>query len=224
MRLDILCLFPEAIEVFFGESILKRAQNKGLVHIHLHNIRDYSDLPHKKVDDAPFGGEAGMVMLAEPIARCIEQLQEQRNYDEIIYLTPDGIPLQQYYCNELAQKKNMLLLCGHYKGVDQRIRDKYITREISIGDYVLTGGEIAAAVLVDTIVRLVPGVLNDATSALTDSFQDRLLSHPVYTRPAIWRGIEIPAILRSGHAQKISAWQEEQALQKTKERRPNLLE
>lgn len=230
MRLDIICLFPESIAAFFNESILKRAQNKQIVSIHLHNIRDYASPPHQKVDDSPYGGEAGMVMLAEPIARCIDQLREQRTYDEMIYLSPDGVPLKQTHCNQFALKKNIILLCGHYKGIDQRIRDVYITQEISIGDYVLTGGEIAAAVLTDAIVRVIPGVLNDASSALTDSFQNHLgegqpvLSAPVYTRPANWRGHQVPEILLSGHAQKIADWQEEQALAKTRERRPDLLD
>ncbi len=223
MRIDILTLFPEMFQGPFSESIIKRAQEKGLVEIHTHNIRDYSNNKHKKVDDYAFSGGAGMVMSIEPIATLIEKLKQERTYDEIIYTTPDGETLNQRISNKLSLYNNIMILCGHYKGVDQRVRDHYITMELSIGDYVLTGGELAAAVISDSIIRLIPGVISDETSALTDSFQDNLLSPPVYTRPAEYNGWKVPDILLSGDSKKIEAWKEEQAYKRTKERRPDLL-
>ena len=220
MRIDILTVLPQLLESPFAASIMQRAQNKGHVEIHLHNIRDYSTQKHKNVDDYQYGGGAGMVMSIEPIAACIEKLRTERNYDEIIYMTPDGEVLEQSICNQLSLGENLMILCGHYKGVDERVREHYITREISIGSYVLSGGELAAAVLVDSVVRLIPGVLNDETSALTDSFQDNLLSPPVYTRPPEFNGWKVPEILLSGDPNKIEAWREEQALKRTRERRP----
>ena len=224
MRIDILTILPKLFDGPFSDSILKRAQEKGHVAIHLHNIRDYSTDKHKNVDDYQYGGGAGMVMRIEPIAACIEQLKSERTYDEIIYMTPDGEILEQGTSNQLSIKGNLMILCGHYKGVDDRIRQHYITREISIGSYVLSGGELAAAVLVDSIVRLIPGVLNDETSALTDSFQDQLLSPPVYTRPPVYNGWSVPDVLLSGNSQEIDRWREEQALERTKSRRPDLLD
>jgi len=223
MRIDILTLFPEMFEGPLSESIIKRAREKGIVEIHFHDIREYSTDKHNRVDDYPFGGGAGMVMQIEPISILIEELRSQRSYDEIIYMTPDGHRLNQKIVNQLSLKGNMMILCGHYKGVDQRVRDQYITMEISIGDYVLTGGELAAAVVVDSVVRLIPGVLSDETSALTDSFQDNLLSPPVYTRPAEFKGWRIPDILLSGHQANIEKWREEQAYERTKRLRPDLL-
>ncbi len=223
MRIDILTLFPEMFQGPFSESIIKRAQEKARVELVCHNIRDYSTNKHKKVDDYAFSGGAGMVMQIEPIALLIEKLQSQREYDEIIYVTPDGETLNQSIANQLSLKGNIIILCGHYKGVDQRVRDHFITREISIGDYVLTGGELAAAVIVDSVIRLIPGVISDETSALTDSFQDNLLAPPVYTRPADYKGWKVPDILLSGDGKKIEAWKEEQAYKRTKERRPDLL-
>ena len=224
MRIDILTILPKLFDGPFSDSILKRAQEKGHVSIHLHNIRDYSTDKHKNVDDYQYGGGAGMVMRIEPIAACIEQLISERVYDEIIYMTPDGEILEQGTSNHLSMKGNLMILCGHYKGVDDRIRQHYITKEISIGSYVLSGGELAAAVLVDSIVRLIPGVLNDETSALTDSFQDQLLSPPVYTRPPVYNGWSVPDVLLSGNSQEIDRWREEQALERTKTRRPDLLD
>ncbi len=224
MRIDILTILPKLFDGPFSDSILKRAQEKGHVSIHLHNIRDYSTDKHKNVDDYQYGGGAGMVMRIEPIAACIDQLKAERTYDEIIYMTPDGELLEQGISNQLSIKGNLMILCGHYKGVDDRIRQHYITKEISIGSYVLSGGELAAAVLVDSIVRLIPGVLNDETSALTDSFQDQLLSPPVYTRPPIYNGWSVPDVLLSGNSQEIDRWREEQALERTKSRRPDLLD
>jgi tRNA (guanine37-N1)-methyltransferase len=224
MRIDILTILPRLLESPFADSIMKRAIAKGVVEIHIHDIRQYSTDKHKKVDDYAFGGSAGMVMSIQPIADCIEKLKGERHYDEVVYMTPDGQTLKQSTCNELSLAKNLMILCGHYKGIDQRLRDVFITREISIGDYVLSGGELAAAVLTDSIVRLIPGVLNDETSALTDSFQDGLLAPPVYTRPAEWRGLKVPDILISGHQKAIEEWQMEQAIERTKERRPDLLE
>ncbi len=224
MRIDILTILPKLFDGPFSDSILKRAQEKGHVSIHLHNIRDYSTDKHKNVDDYQYGGGAGMVMRIEPIAACIEQLKSERVYDEIIYMTPDGEILEQSTSNQLSIKGNLMILCGHYKGVDDRIRQHYITKEISIGSYVLSGGELAAAVLVDSIVRLIPGVLNDETSALTDSFQDQLLSPPVYTRPPVYNGWSVPDVLLSGNSQEIDRWREEQALERTKTRRPDLLD
>lgn len=223
MRIDILTVVPQLLESPFSASILQRAQDKNLVEIHIHNIRDYSTMKHKNVDDYQYGGGAGMVMSIEPIAACIEALKKERSYEEIIYLTPDGEILEQAACNQLSLCKNLMLLCGHYKGVDERIREHYITKEISIGSYVLSGGELAAAVLTDAIVRLIPGVLNDETSALTDSFQDNLLSPPVYTRPPEFNGWKVPEVLLSGNPQMIEQWREEQALLRTKQRRPDLL-
>lgn len=224
MRIDILTVLPQLLESPFAASIMQRAQDKGHVEIHVHNIRDYSTDKHKNVDDYQYGGGAGMVMSIEPIAAVIEKLKLERNYDEIIYMTPDGAILEQTHCNQLSLKENLLILCGHYKGVDERVREHYITKEISIGSYVLSGGELAAAVLVDAVVRLVPGVLNDETSALTDSFQDNLLAPPVYTRPPEFNGWKVPEILLSGDLKKIDQWREEKAIERTEQRRPDLLE
>lgn len=224
MRIDVLTLFPQMFEGPFSESILRRAVDQGSVELVLHNIRDFSTDKHMKVDDYAFGGGAGMVMQIEPIARIIDQLKGERSYDEVIYLTPDGQTLKQGLVNQLSLKGNLILLCGHYKGVDQRVRDNYVTLEVSIGDYVLTGGELAAAVLVDAVVRLIPGVLSDETSALSDSFQDNLLAPPVYTRPAEYKGWKVPEVLLSGHQAKIDQWREEQALARTRKLRPDLLE
>lgn len=223
MRIDILTVLPELLKSPFEASILKRAIDAGQVEVHLHNLRDYSDKPHKQVDDYQFGGGAGMVMMIEPIEKCILQLQSERTYDQVIYMTPDGKRFDQQLANRLSMCENIILLCGHYKGVDQRIRDHYITCEISIGDYVLSGGELAAAVVSDAIIRLIPGVLNNETSALTDSFQDGLLAPPVYTRPAEYKGWKVPEILLSGNLPKIEKWRDEQAYQHTKKRRPDLL-
>ncbi len=223
MRIDILTILPELLEGPFSASIMKRAQEKGHAEIHLHNIRDYSTNKQKSVDDYQYGGGAGMVMACQPIAACIDKLQSERTYDEVIFMTPDGEVLEQEMANELSLKGNILILCGHYKGVDERIREHYITKEVSIGSYVLSGGELAAAVLTDSIVRLIPGVLNDETSALTDSFQDNLLSPPVYTRPPEFNGMKVPEVLMSGHFKKITEWREQKALERTKERRPDLL-
>lgn len=224
MRIDIVTLLPSLLISPFGDSIIKRAQQKNLVEIHVHDLRNWSQLAHRNVDDYAFGGGAGMVMSPEPIARCIDQLQSERNYDQIIYMSPDGEKLEQGRVNQLSLCENILILCGHYKGVDQRIRDTFISLEISIGDYVLSGGELAAAVLSDAIIRLLPGVLNDETSALTDSFQDHLLAPPVYTRPAIFRGGSVPDILLSGNEAAIDNWRMEQAMERTKTRRPDLWE
>lgn len=224
MRIDVLTILPELMQSPFAASIMQRAKDKGHVEIHFHNIRDYSTNKHKNVDDYQYGGGAGMVMSIEPIAAVIEKLKAERNYDEIIYMTPDGEVLEQSLCNQLSLKQNLMILCGHYKGVDQRVRDHYITKEISIGSFVLSGGEIAASVLIDAVVRLIPGVLNDETSALTDSFQDGLLAPPVYTRPPEFNGWKVPDVLLSGDFNKIEKWREEQAYQRTKERRPDLLE
>lgn len=224
MRIDILTLFPEIFEGPLSESIMKRAIDKQIVEIFFHNIRDYSEDKHNRVDDYVFGGGAGMVIRIEPVAKLIEHLKKQREYDEIIYTTPDGEVFNQKIANTISLTGNIMILCGHYKGVDQRIRDIYITREISIGDFVLTGGELAAAVMIDAIVRLVPGVISDETSALTDSFQDNLLSPPVYTRPSDYKGHRVPDVLLSGHEKKIEEWREKQAYQRTKRLRPDLLE
>lgn len=223
MRIDILTILPELLRGPFDASIMQRAKDKGLVEIHLHNIRDYATNKHKNVDDYQYGGGAGMVMSIEPIATLIDKLRAERQYDEIIYMTPDGEVLEQKMANQLSLKGNLMILCGHYKGVDERVREHYITKEISIGSYVLSGGELAAAVLVDSVVRLLPGVLNDETSALTDSFQDNLLSPPVYTRPPEFNGWKVPEILLSGDFNKIEKYREEQALVRTKARRPDLL-
>lgn len=222
MRIDILTLFPGMFAGPFSHSIIKRAMEKKMVEIHLHDIRDYSTDKHRRVDDYPFGGGAGMVMMIEPIERCIAALKEEREYDEIIYLTPDGERLEQSMANQLSVQKNLMLLCGHYKGIDERIREHMITREISVGDYVLSGGELPAAVLADAVVRLIPGVLGDETSALSDSFQDNLLSPPVYTRPADYKGWQVPDVLLSGHDRKIAEWRHEKAVERTRERRPGL--
>ncbi len=224
MRIDILSCVPSLLDSFFAHSILKRAQQANHVEVVIHDIRDYSTNKHRTIDDYAFGGGAGMVLQIEPIARCIRALQEERTYDEIIYLTPDGEQMQQRMVNQLSLKGNLMMLCGHYKGVDQRVRDLFVTKEISIGDYVLSGGELAAAVLADAIIRLIPGVLNDETSALTDSFQDNLLAPPVYSRPADFEGHKVPEILMSGHEAKIEEWRYEQSLKRTKERRPDLLQ
>lgn len=223
MRIDILTILPELIEGALNHSIMKRAQEKGHAKIHLHNIRDYSTHRQKSVDDYQFGGGAGMVMTIQPIADCIDKLMAERDYAEIIYMTPDGEVLDQKMSNNLSLGGNLLILCGHYKGVDQRIRDLYITKEISIGSYVLSGGELGAAVLVDSIVRLIPGVIGDETSALTDSFQDNLLAPPVYTRPQDYNGHKVPEILLSGNFKKIEEWRFQKALELTKQKRPDLL-
>lgn len=222
MRIDILTALPDLLQSWFGESILQRARTKGLVEVHVHDLRQWSTDKHRRVDDYPFGGGAGMVMTIEPIHRAIEQLKGERKYDEVIYLSPDGQLLDQPLANKLSTNKNMIMLCGHYKGVDERVREHLITREVSIGDYVLTGGELAAAVLSDAIIRLVPGVLGDETSALSDSFQDGLVAPPAYTRPAEYQGWKVPDILLSGHQANIDAWRHQQAVERTKERRPEL--
>lgn len=224
MRLDIITCLPELFEGPLNQSIVKRAQQKGHVDILIHNLREYTTNKHKSVDDYAFGGGAGMVLMIEPIDKCISRLKAERTYSETIYLTPDGITLHQGLANQLSLNQNMILLCGHYKGVDQRVRDHLITKEISIGDYVLSGGELAAMVLADSLIRLVPGVLNDESSALTDSFQDNLLAPPVYTRPAEYNGWKIPEVLTSGHEANIEKWRHEQAVKHTRERRPDLLE
>ncbi len=223
MQIDIITVVPGILEGPFSHSILQRAQDKGLVKINVINLREYANNKHKSVDDYQYGGGAGMVLMLEPIVNCIEDLKSKNDYDEVIFLTPDGTTLNQGIANELSLKGNMIMLCGHYKGIDQRIRDHFVTREISIGDYVLSGGELGAAVLVDSIVRVIPGVLSDETSALTDSFQDGLLSAPVYTRPADFRGFKVPEILIGGNTPEIEKGRFEQALQRTKERRPDLL-
>jgi tRNA (guanine37-N1)-methyltransferase len=223
MRIDILTLFPGIFDGPFSHSIIKRAREKGLCEINLYDIRLWSSNRHKTVDDYPYGGGAGMVMMIEPVASCIEDLRGKTAYDEVIYLSPDGELLTQKMANELSLKGNILVLCGHYKGIDERIREHFITREISIGDYVLSGGELAAAVLTDALVRLLPGVLNDETSALSDSFQDDLLSPPVYTRPSDFRGWKVPDILLSGNDKEIARWRHEQSLERTGKRRPGLL-
>ncbi|MCO6148807.1 tRNA (guanosine(37)-N1)-methyltransferase TrmD [Flavobacterium sp. NRK1] len=224
MRIDIITVLPELLRSPFEASILKRAIDKGLVEVHLHNLRDYSTNKHKNVDDYQFGGGAGMVMMIEPIDACISKLKAERDYDEVIYMSPDGETLNQGMANRMSLLKNIIILCGHYKGVDQRVRDHFITKEISIGDFVLSGGELAAAVVADSIIRLIPGVLSNETSALTDSFQDNLLSPPIYTRPAEYKGWKVPDILLSGNFANIDKWREDQALEHTKNRRPDLLE
>ena len=224
MRIDIVTVLPELLSSPLGHSILKRAQTRGLLEVVVHDLRAYGLGRHKQVDDAAFGGGAGMVMMVEPLSNCLDDLKKQREYDEVIFMTPDGQRLEQGIANRLSLKKNLLLLAGHYKGIDERIREHYATMEISIGDYVLSGGELPAAVLVDAIGRLIPGVLNDETSALFDSFQDKLLAPPVYTRPAEYRGWKVPDILLSGNLPVIEDWRHEQALARTRERRPDLLE
>jgi tRNA (guanine37-N1)-methyltransferase len=222
MRIDILTILPKLLESPFADSILKRAQEKGLVEVAVHNIRDYAKGKHKNVDDYAFGGGAGMVMMIEPIAAAIEDLKSKHDYDEVIYMSPDGDMLDQKMANQYSLKKNLLILCGHYKGVDERIRQHFITKEISIGNYVLSGGELAAAVFCDAVIRLLPGVLNDETSALSDSFQDDLIAPPVYTRPADFRGLKVPDILLSGNTPEVEKWRHYEAVKRTKERRPGL--
>ena len=224
MKIDILTVLPELLESPFQHSILKRAKDKGLLEIRVHHLRQWAVNEYGQVDDYQYGGGAGMVMMPEPLANAIEALSKDTPYDEVIFMTPDGVRLNQRLSNQLSLKENLLIICGHYKGIDQRIREQYVTREISIGDYVLSGGELAAAVLVDSIGRLIPGVLNDETSALFDSFQDDLLAPPVYTRPADFRGAKVPDILLSGDPKKIDDWRHEQSVQRTQERRPDLLE
>jgi tRNA (guanine37-N1)-methyltransferase len=223
MRIDVITVLPELLESPLSHSIMKRAQTKGLLEVHRHSLRQWAVNEYGQVDDYQYGGGAGMVMMCEPLANAIEHLQKERNYEEIIYLTPDGTTLNQKAANQLSLQQNLLLICGHYKGIDERIREHYITKEISIGDYVLSGGELAAAVLIDAIGRLIPGVLNDETSALTDSFQDNLLSPPVYTRPADFKGWKVPDILLSGDLKKIDEWRHEQAVLRTEKKRPDLL-
>lgn len=223
MRIDIISVLPELMESPFQTSILKRAMDKGLAEVHFHHLRDWAINKHRQIDDEPYGGGAGMVMMIEPLDKCISELKSQREYDEVIYLTPDGVTLNQKIANTLSIQNNLIFLCGHYKGIDQRVRDLHITKEISIGDYVLTGGELAACVLADSVIRLLPGVLNDEQSALTDSFQDDLLSPPIYTRPESYKGLEVPKILLSGNFAKIEEWRHDEAVRITKERRPDLL-
>ncbi len=224
MKIDIISVVPQLMESFFAHSILKRAKEKGLLEVNTFNLRDYTNYKHGQVDDYQFGGGAGLVMMAEPLVSAIESLQKETEYDDIIFLTPDGEKFSQQIANALSLKNNLLLICGHYKGVDQRVRDHFITKEISIGDYVLSGGELGAAIIVDAVGRLLPGVLNDETSALTDSFQDNLLAPPVYTRPEDFRGWKVPDILLSGNHAKIEDWRHEQAIKKTNEKRPDLIE
>ena len=223
MHIDIISVIPELMESPFGYSIIKRAIDKQLVEVYFHNLHDYANNAYRQVDDYQFGGGAGMVLMIEPIDKCISALKAERDYDEVIFLTPDGDTLQQKMANQLSLAKNLIILCGHFKGVDQRVRDHFITKEISIGDYVLSGGELGAAVLCDAIIRLIPGVLSDETSALTDSFQDNLLAPPVYTRPANYKGWEVPEILTSGNTPKIEQWREDMAYKHTKAKRPDLL-
>ena len=224
MRIDIISVVPNLMESFFAHSICKRAAQAGLVEVNLHDLHDYSTKKHKQIDDYPFGGGAGMVISAEPLAHCLDSLMEKRVYDDVIFFSPDGLVFKQGLANQLSLCENLIFICGHYKGIDERIRVKYVTKEISIGDYVLSGGELAAAVCADAIIRLIPGAIGDEMSALTDSFQDGLLAPPVYTRPALWNGMEVPDILRSGNDKKIEAWRHEQAVSRTKTRRPDLLE
>ncbi len=223
MRIDIITVLPELLQGPFAHSIVKRAVEKGLVEINIHNLRDYSEDKHRRVDDYPFGGEAGMVMKIEPIEKAIDSLRKERDYDEIIFTTPDAPLFSQPVANRLSNLQNIIILCGHYKGVDQRVRDHIITMEVSIGDYVLSGGELAAAVIADSIVRLLPGAISDVTSALSDSFQDNLLSPPVYTRPSNYKGWKVPDVLLSGHAANIDTWRHEQSMEKTRKLRPDLL-
>jgi tRNA (guanine37-N1)-methyltransferase len=224
MRIDILSAVPDLLQSFFEHSILKRANERNLLEVHLHNLHDYSAKKFKQIDDYQFGGGAGMVMCIEPILKCIESLQKERIYDEIIFTTPDGELLEQKMVNTLSLKENIIILCGHYKGIDERLREHIITKEISIGSYVLSGGELPAAIIVDAIGRLIPGVLNDETSALSDSFQDNMLAPPVYTRPADYNGWKVPDILLSGHEKKIDEWRNQQSMERTKLRRPDLLQ
>tara|TARA_B100000214_G_scaffold230726_1_gene168201 strand:+ start:5495 stop:6169 length:675 start_codon:yes stop_codon:yes gene_type:complete len=224
MRIDIITIFPDFLQIFFSYSILKKAQKEKKIQINIHNLRNYSSNKQKRIDDYQFGGSAGMVMSIEPIDKLILKLKSERKYDEIIYLSPDGAKLNQKICNSLSICNNIILLCGHYKGIDHRIRELHITKEISIGDYVISGGEVAAAILTDAITRLIPGVLNNETSALTDSFQDNLLAPPVYTRPATYKGLKVPSILLSGNEKLIKKWQEEQSIKRTEAIRPDLLD
>ena len=224
MRIDIITLFPEFFNAYFEYSILKRAKENGKAEIIIHNLRDHSTNKQKSVDDYQFGGGAGMVMCIQPIDDCIGKLKSERDYDEVIYLSPDGETLNQQICNTLSTYKNIILLCGHYKGIDQRVREHIITKEISIGDYVLTGGEVAAAILSDSIIRLIPGVISDETSALTDSFQDNLLAPPIYTRPSNYQGWKTPEVLLSGNEKLITEWREQEAIKRTEEKRPDLFE
>ena len=224
MKIDIISVVPDLLSGPFSHSIMKRAHDKGLLHVNVINLRDYTTYARAQVDDYPFGGGAGMVMMIEPLVNAVEALQQHTTYDEIIFLTPDGDTFNQQMANSLSLKQNLLMICGHYKGVDQRFRDHFITREISIGDYVLSGGELAAAVITDAIGRLIPGVLNDETSALSDSFQDNLLAPPVYTRPEVFRHWRVPEVLMSGNHKKIEEWRHENALKRTQERRPDLLD
>ena len=224
MRIDILTLLPELLDGPFSASILKRAQDKGLVEIKMHNIRDYSTDKHKNVDDYQYGGGAGMVMSIEPIVALIEKLQKERTYDELIYMTPDGKVLEQNVCNELSLKKNRIILCGHYKGIDHRVRESIVTKEISIGNFVVSGGELPAAVLCDSIIRLLPGIIGDESSALSDTFQDDLLSAPIYTRPEVYKGLQVPKVLLSGNDKEIQKWNDEKSLERTKLLRPNLFD
>lgn len=223
MRIDILTVLPELLESWLGESILQRARSKGLVEVHVHDLRQWSTDKHRRVDDYPFGGGAGMVMQVEPIHKAIQALRSERDYDEVIYMSPDGQLLDQPLVNRLSTVGNMILLCGHYKGVDERVREHLVTREVSIGDYVLTGGELAAAVLSDAVIRLIPGVIGDETSALSDSFQDGLVAPPAYTRPADYQGWKVPDVLLSGHQARIDAWRHDQAVERTRQRRPGLI-
>tara|TARA_B100000795_G_scaffold265313_1_gene246984 strand:+ start:22977 stop:23657 length:681 start_codon:yes stop_codon:yes gene_type:complete len=224
MRIDIITVLPELLKSPFEASILKRAIEKGLVEVHLHNLRDFATNSYNQIDDYQFGGGAGMVMMIEPIDKCIRGLKAEREYDDVIYMTPEGETLDQGMSNQLSLKGNIIILCGHYKGVDQRVRDQFITKEISVGDYVLSGGELAAAIVCDSVIRLIPGVLGNETSALTDSFQDGLLAPPTYTRPAEYKGWKVPDVLLSGHGANIEKWREDQAYKNTKKRRPDLLE
>ena len=220
MRIDIISVLPSLLDSFLGHSIVQRAQDKGLVELEIHNLRDFSGNKHRTVDDYAYGGGAGMVLMIEPVVNCIETLQKDRKYQEIIYMSPDGQPLTQPMVNQLSLLKNMIILCGHYKGIDERLRENFITQEISIGDYVLSGGELPAAVLADAVIRLIPGVLSNESSALSDSFQDGLVAPPVYTRPANFRGLEVPPVLLSGHEKEIEQWRFEQSVKRTEERRP----
>ncbi len=224
MRVDIISAVPELLQSPLSHSIIKRAQERNLLEIHTHALRDYAINKHGQIDDMQYGGGAGMVMMCEPLAAILDKLKEQRKYDQIIYVTPDGETYNQKVANRLSLLENMIIICGHYKGIDQRIRDLYVSMELSIGDFVMSGGELAAAVIVDSVGRLIPGVLNDETSALTDSHQDGLLAPPVYTRPATFRGLEVPEVLLSGHAQRIDEWRYEEALKRTQLRRPDMLD
>jgi tRNA (guanine37-N1)-methyltransferase len=224
MRLDIISVVPDILKSPFEASIMKRAIEKGKVEVHFHNLRNYTSNKYRQVDDYQYGGGAGMVLMAEPIDKCISKLKSERQYNDIIYLTPDGETLNQQLANKMSMVQNLILLCGHYKGIDQRVRDMHITKEISIGDYVLSGGEVAAIVISDAIIRLIPGVLNDETSALTDSFQDNILSPPIYTRPSEYKGLRVPEVLMSGHFKKIEEWRENEALRLTKQKRPDLID